>query len=166
MTDGRAKTRWLTIALVVSCAAATVGVLFNCIITIMQVDALLTSPVLSWDTELLRLCGVDLAGTVADLVFLAAFITLAAVVLRNKDMFGKTQTRCLLCVAVAACIKALLGLALPSIQLPESVEGLIGPVAIAPTLDLRLLSFSFMFFALAGIFEYGRILQEDSDSIL
>lgn len=166
MTDGRAKTRWLTVALVVSCVAATAGVLFNCVITIMQVDFLLTSSVLSWDAELLRLCCVDLAGTVADFVFLAAFIMLAVVVLRNKNMFGKAQTRCLICVASAALVKALLSLALPSIQIPEIAGGFIGPISIAPTLDLRLLSFSFMFFALAGIFEYGRILQEDSDNIL
>lgn len=166
MLDGHAKGRLLTVALVVSCAIATVGVLFSCIISIMQVNFLLTGPALSWDTELLRLCGVNLAGVVADFVFLAAFITLAAIVLRSKAMFGKAQTRCLICVASAALVKALLSLALPSIQIPEIAGGFIGPISIAPTLDLRLLSFSFMFFALAGIFEYGRILQEDSDNIL
>lgn len=35
-----------------------------------------------------------------------------------------------------------------------------------PVIDYRLLSFAIMFFALAAVFEYGRLLQEDSDDIL
>ncbi|WP_143750193.1 hypothetical protein [Collinsella sp. An7] len=166
MANGRAKTRWLTFALVVSCAIAAAGVLFNCVTSTMRTGYLLTHSTLSWDAGLLRLCGVDLVGVVIDFVLLGAFIMLTAIVLRSKIMFGKTQTKCLACVAVATLMKALVGLALPSIQIPEIAGGFIGPISIAPTLDLRLLSFSFMFFALAGIFEYGRILQEDSDSIL
>lgn len=39
-------------------------------------------------------------------------------------------------------------------------------MSIGSSLNLTMLAVAIMFFALAGVFEYGRKLQEDSDNIL
>lgn len=166
MTNGHNKIRLLTFALVGSCVIAAIGVLFNCAVSVLIAISVFLDADMPWDASLIHLCIVVACDVLADLMLLGAFIRFTSTIIRSGNMFGSVQTNSLLIVAVAMLLRTLFGLALPYVQLPQAAGGLIGQLAISPTLDLRLLSLSFIFFALACIFGYGRLLQEDSDDIL
>ena len=155
------RAKWLPFVLLASNIVVAVGILFNCRVTILQMSSLMLNTASPLSAEGIRLMMVNLGRIVTDLVVLCTFVWFTYIIVHRGAVFGKPQTRCLLVVGVSLLLRTALGLALPWLQLDEAVGGLIGP-----TLDLRLLAFSFMFFAFAGIFEYGRILQEDSDNIL
>lgn len=161
MRGNTIKTKWLPFVLLASNIVVALGILFDCRTTILQMGSLMLNTVSPLSTEGIRLTMVNVGRIVTDLVVLCAFIWFTYIVVHRGAVFGKPQTRCLLVVGVSLLLRTALGLALPWLRLGEAAGGLIGP-----TLDLRLLAFSFMFFAFAGIFEYGRILQEDSDNIL
>ena len=78
---------------------------------------------------------------------------------------GKWQTRILVAAGLLMSVKAVISIIWPTIQLPYSnVLGTAEPVF--PEFDFQSLSYGLVFFALAGVFEYGRVLQEDADEIL
>ena len=109
--------------------------------------------------------AVSCAQLACSCVVLIVFARFLQKVVRQAEFFSRSQTKRLLIIACLNLLEVVFGLLLPTIG--GANEGALEQlVAIQPTLDLRLLSFSLMFFALAGVFEYGRILQEDSDSIL
>lgn len=97
---------------------------------------------------------------------LLVFVRLVHAVTASKEFFSKRQSRRMLTIAACFAARVVLDLLAPSIEVPALLEGAIGPMSIGPSLNLTLLAVTIMFFALAGVFEYGRKLQEDSDNIL
>lgn len=97
--------------------------------------------------------GLSLMANVGTLLFLFRIIRC---LFTSKQLFCVAQTGRVFGIGLLFLVDSLLGLLLPFAPTRD----------LAPMLDLRLLSFAFIFFALAGVFEYGRILQEDSDSIV
>lgn len=95
-----------------------------------------------------------------------AFVRMVHTVTAYKEFFSKKQSRRMLTIAVCFAARVVLDLLAPSIEVPALLEGAIGAMSIGPSLNLTLLAVTIMFFALAGVFEYGRKLQEDSDNIL
>ena len=153
--------------LVMFCITIASGILLNTVYLCLDVPVIIsTSEEGLLHPDVLRYIAVSMCWIMLDCIILIAFIQFAISIVRKRVFFSRGQTVKLVIIASSMLVRTLLGLAYPTIHIPEMVGGFIGPVAIAPMLDLRLLSFSFMFFALAGIFEYGRILQEDSDNIL
>ncbi len=97
---------------------------------------------------------------------LLAFVRMVHVVTASKEFFSKKQSWRMLTIAVCFAVRVAFDLFAPSIEVPALLDGAIGSMSIGPSLNLTMLAVSIMFFALAGVFEYGRKLQEDSDNIL
>lgn len=97
---------------------------------------------------------------------LFVFIRLVWAVVRSKEFFSRAQSKRMLSIAVCFLLRVVTDLFAPSIEVPNMLDGAIGPMHLEPSLNLMTLAISLMFFALAGVFEYGRKLQEDSDNIL
>ncbi len=100
------------------------------------------------------------------IVPLLAFVRMVHAVTASKEFFSKKQSRRMLTIAVCFAVRVAFDLFAPSIEVPALLDGAIGSMSIGPSLNLTMLAVSIMFFALAGVFEYGRKLQEDSDNIL
>lgn len=97
---------------------------------------------------------------------LLVFVRLVHAATVSKEFFSKKQSQRMLTIAICFAIRVVLDLLAPSIEVPALPNGAIGPMSVGPSLNLTTLATSIMFFALAGVFEYGRKLQEDSDNIL
>ncbi|MDO4436823.1 MAG: hypothetical protein Q4B77_02600 [Coriobacteriaceae bacterium] len=97
---------------------------------------------------------------------LLVFARFVRSVTRRKEFFSRVQSRRVLTIAICLGARVALGLFTPSIEVPALLEGAIGAESLGPSLNLTSLAIALMFFALAGVFEYGRKLQEDSDNIL
>lgn len=97
---------------------------------------------------------------------LLIFVRLVHAATVSKELFSKKQSQRMLTIAICFAIRVVLDLLAPSIEVPALLNGAVGPMAIGPSLNFTTLAISLMFFALAGVFEYGRKLQEDSDNIL
>lgn len=87
-------------------------------------------------------------------------------VVKAKEFFSRKQTHRIMLVAVLLLCKVMFELFAPTIEVPDLLSGQVESLSVVPSLDLTMLSISLMFFALAGVFDYGRSLQEDSDNIL
>ena len=108
----------------------------------------------------------QLVFALLSIVPLLVFVRLVHVVIVSKEFFSRRQSRRMLTIAICFAIRVVLDLFAPPIEVPALFEGAIGPMSIGPSLNLTMLAVSIMFFALAGVFECGRKLQEDSDNIL
>ena len=97
---------------------------------------------------------------------LLVFVRLVHAATVSKEFFSKKQSQRMLTIAICFAMRVVLDLLAPSIEVPALLNGAVGPMAIGPSLNFTTLAISLMFFALAGVFEYGRKLQEDSDNIL
>lgn len=97
---------------------------------------------------------------------LLAFVRMVHAVTASKEFFSKKQSWRMLTIAVCFAVRVAFDLFAPSIEVPALLDGAIGSMSIGPSLNLTMLAVSIMFFALVGVFEYGRKLQEDSDNIL
>ncbi|MEE0449256.1 MAG: DUF2975 domain-containing protein [Collinsella sp.] len=108
----------------------------------------------------------QLVFALLSIVPLLVFVRLVHVVIVSKEFFSRRQSRRMLTIAICFAMRVVLDLLAPSIKVPALPNGAVGPMSIGPSLNLTMLAVSIMFFALAGVFEYGRKLQEDSDNIL
>ncbi len=108
----------------------------------------------------------QLVFALLSIVPLLVFVRLVHVVIVSKEFFSRRQSRRMLTIAICFAMRVVLDLLAPSIEVPALPNGAVGPMSIGPSLNLTMLAVSIMFFALAGVFEYGRKLQEDSDNIL
>lgn len=152
--------------LIVLCLVMGLGCLFNFVTDFADIISLVTGfPGAYCDCEILQYLAVNLCSDALDVVSLVIFIVFALTVVRKGEIFSKGQTKRLLVVAVILLAQVLFGLFIPHISLSMFSGYAVGE-EIGPTLDLRQLSTSIMFFIFAAISEYGRILQEDSDNIL
>lgn len=151
-------------ALVLLCAVISTGLMFN--IAVSLLDAYLALSGGATDANALLYLVVVNAGNVLDAALLLVFVTFAYSIIHHAAFFSRRQSLRLVAIAVILLVEVLLKLLIPMIVPPAAgVIAAMSEVA-TPTLDLRLLSFALVFFALAGIFEYGRILQEESDSFI
>lgn len=96
----------------------------------------------------------------------AMFVCFLRAVIRSKEFFSHAQTKRIFLVGVALAVRVVFDLLAPTFSFPAPPGGVLGPIESLPSLNLSVVAMSLMFFALAGVFEYGRILQEDSDNIL
>lgn len=84
----------------------------------------------------------------------------------NNEIFTRNQSERLVSLAFLHLCMFFIRLIAPAIDSLKSPVSWFRPAAIHPEFDLKLLMFAAMFFALAGVFEYGRMLKKDSDSIV
>ena len=160
-----AKTRrLLAIVLYSLCVIMTASVIFNAV-SYCSVIGEVPQNALN-DQGVVRFIVVELASVLSDALFLIAFFGVTTSVVRKHEFFSKKQTARMMIMGAALLLQTVFGLLLPTLTLPAPELSSDTAVLVQPVLDLRMLSFSLMFFALAGIFEYGRILQQDSDDII
>lgn len=84
----------------------------------------------------------------------------------RSEIFTRAQSERLISLAFLHLCMFVLRLVAPILEAPKSSVSWFQPVEVHPEADLHLLMFAAMFFALAGVFEYGRMLKKDSDSIV
>ncbi|MDM8300049.1 hypothetical protein QUW00_03930 [Collinsella tanakaei] len=85
---------------------------------------------------------------------------------KNSEIFTRDQSERLISLAFLNLCMFLVRLIAPTVDSLGSPVSWFQPAAVHPEIDLQLLMFAAMFFALAGVFEYGRMLKKDSDSIV
>ncbi len=100
-----------------------------------------------------------------DALIAVCFVAFTVKTWAGHSPFGKVQSVLLFLIACLLTVETIISVLWPTFRLPfdeltKSAE------MIYPELDTRLLLFALIFFALAGIFEYGRALKDDSESIL
>ena len=155
-----AHSKGLKVILICICAVITAGVMLNSTRFFFAASMILSADIIEGAAA--RYLVVTGLGGLLDIAMLGVFIAFALSIVQTGVFFSATQTRRLLTVGVLLLLQVALGLLLPTYALAD------GAVAseVSPVLDLRLLSFSLIFFALTGIFEYGRLLKEDSDNVI
>ena len=82
------------------------------------------------------------------------------------EIFSRKQSERLISLAFLHLCMFVIRLLAPTLSALESPMPWFQPMEVYPEIDLQLLMFAAMFFALAGVFEYGRMLKKDSDSIV
>lgn len=162
MKDSHAYLRLTTGFLTVFCIALAVQAM-ACLVLFGHMATLLFEKGISADGgRFLLLLSVN---TLCDAATFLLFTILTAKVRRGARPFGKWQTRMLVTTGILMSLKAIVSIMWPTFQLPYS-EILGAAEFVFPEFDFQSLSYGLVFFALAGVFEYGRVLQEDSDEIL
>ncbi len=145
------------------CALLVVGVAMNA----WELSRLVTSAFVRGLTFIEeRYLLVSGFNIVLDAIALAVFIAFVLSVGRRAEFFSRAQTARLMVLGGIDALGAVTGLLIPAYVPPVDASAAVLAVAAAPELDLASLMLSVTFFALAGTFEYGRILQQDSDGIL
>lgn len=162
MKDREKKLKWMLGAVgLVMC----VGIAFNLWICFNKLSILLSLPTAS-DSNVTVVVALDMLTTLLDTIILVLFVRFSLSITRKSEFFSTKQTRRLFTAAVLYAIIVVLGLLYPSFDMPQTLVEFTGELRQEPLLDIRILLFSLVFFALSAIFEYGRMLQEDSNNIL
>ncbi len=156
----------IRVGLVVSCAACLLCIAFELFCLGCDLPLLLHADVVEQTEGLLQPLIAGIA--VRDVLQAAAGALYCLFVFKAWDgeLFCNVQVRRLLLVAIlvlAAVVVSMLCVnILPGIEEQEAIF-LTSPALQADPMQL---AFSFMLFALAGVFKYGCALQEDCDAIL
>lgn len=145
------------------CGVLAVGIGLNAAVIIDLIADLLGSGMPAQAVHYLIISGLIIAF---DLLILAVFLSFVLTVGRRAEFFSAAQTTRLVMLGALNAGSAVVGLLMPRYSLQTNIGEWLRAPEVIPDLDLNSLMFSMMFFALAGVFEYARILQEDSDSIL
>lgn len=149
----------LSSAAAVALAVADAASVLTTLVALLQEDSIrwLVSPAVCF--------AYTLAYAITHVWPLCCFGLFAFHIFRTHDLFGLTQTAFLTGAGVGFLLQTLLlcaeGMCMPALSGLRSMGMSYASWSLGGSLCL-----AFMFFALAGIFEYGRILQEDSDNIL
>lgn len=141
-----------------------IAISFYCVLSLVTGIVALSDAQMSSDIFVFTLNHLITASIMV--VPLLVFVRLVHAATVSKEFFSKKQSQRMLTIAICFVIRVVLDLLAPSIEVPALLNGAVGPMAIGPSLNFTTLAISLMFFALAGVFEYGRKLQEDSDNIL
>ena len=104
------------------------------------------------------------AKIVFNILILAIFCSFAWSTARRHTVFSRTQSMKMGAIGLLLSVDFIMTSIAPKYTPPAGMFFKLEPSV--PVIDYRLLSFAIMFFALAAVFEYGRLLQEDSDDIL
>ena len=156
----------IRVLLVVLCAVFGIGVVINAFVAGTNAYTVLANEELGASGTIVKFAVLLACGAILDVTTFACFLVFAVSIVRNGQFFCAMHTRLFAIIGAASLLHVIIGLFMPVLNPIEVGGGLATTEAVMPTLDLRMLSFSLMFFALAGIFEYGRLLQEDSDNII
>ncbi len=113
-----------------------------------------------------RYMFISILNIACDAVSLSVFLSFVLAVGRRAEFFSVPQTTRLVALGALNAAGTLFGLLMPTFSPPAIPGAAMMATAVMPELDLASLMLSVTFFALAGAFEYGRILQEDSNGIL
>lgn len=141
-----------------------IAISFYCVLSLVTGIAALSDARMSSDIFVFTLNHLITASIMV--VPLLVFVRLVHAATVSKEFFSKKQSQRMLTIAICFAIRVVLDLLAPSIEVPALPNGAVGPMSVGPSLNFTTLAISLMFFALAGVFEYGRKLQEDSDNIL
>lgn len=150
-------------ALVVLSVTLVFGTLSHAVLLARSYPSIAGGGIVPKEAACLAASGMNL---LLDALAMCAFLPFATTVAGGGECFSRRQTVRL--VALGACN----GLAaavdwVASWAIPVGKEGdMVCAAFLEPEYDLNSLMLSMLFFALAGVFEYGRILQKDSESIL
>ncbi len=145
------------------CAVLMVGIAVRAASLLGLIPSLLQEGLSEEGARFLLVSVVKIA---LELAALAAFTSFVLTVAHRAEFFSRSQTARLLAVGAIYAAHTLTGLFMPAFTPPAGLASWVHVPTVEPELDLNSLILSMMFFALAGVFEYGRILQEDSDNIL
>lgn len=162
MTDRQKKMKW---GLSAVCVVMCVGVLLNLWICFNKLIILADASSIS-NFNVVTTIVLDALTLVFDSIVLVLFVRFSLAITRKGEFFSPKQTRRLLAMGVLYVLIVIAGLLTPSFTMPAELAQLTGSLKQEPFLNLRVLLFSLIFFALSAIFEYGRMLQEDSNNIL
>lgn len=141
-----------------------IAISFYCVLSLVTGIAALSDARMSSDIFVFTLNHLITASIMV--VPFLVFVRLVHAATVSKEFFSKKQSQRMLTIAICFAIRVVLDLLAPSIEVPALPNGAVGPMSVGPSLNFTTLAISLMFFALAGVFEYGRKLQEDSDNIL
>ena len=145
------------------CGVLAVGIGMNAAVFVDLIADLLG---FGMPAQALHYLVISCLNIACDLLILTVFLLFVLTAGRHAEFFSARQSLRLLMLGILNAVGAVVGLLMPRYSAQMNIgEWLAAPNAV-PELDLNSLMFSMMFFALAGVFEYARILQEDSDSIL
>lgn len=162
MTDREKKLKWMLSAV---CLVMCAGVLFNFWICFSKL-AILAGALNVSNPNVVITIVLDALTVFFDAIVLILFVRFSLAITRKGEFFSPKQTRRLLAMGVLYALIVIAGLLTPSFTVPAELAQLTGSLKQEPFLNLRVLLFSLIFFALSVIFEYGRMLQEDSNNIL
>lgn len=155
--------------LVIKWGTRLVGILSAIAAALSMVAALCTLSGIIWGGPSLEDCQY-LTFTLFNAVLTAAAAWLFNHFIWDVDekgeVFTRSQSERLVSLAFLHLCLFFIRLIAPAIDSLSSPLPWFQPAAIHPEIDLKLLMFAAMFFALAGVFEYGRMLKKDSDSIV
>lgn len=144
-----------------------IAISFYCVLSLVTGIVALSDAQMSSDIFVFTLNHLITASIMV--VPLLVFVRLVHAATVSKEFFSKKQSQRMLTIAICFAIRVVLDLlapSAPSIEVPALPNGAVGSMSVGPSLNFTTLAISLMFFALTGVFEYGRKLQEDSDNIL
>lgn len=113
-----------------------------------------------------RFILIRMGDALLSVIGVCIFFRFSQSIRKQGTIFEVAQSRRLLCISLVFLVRFGLGILNPSIPANTGVDIIDSILSSAPTFDFSMLMFSLMFFALAGIFEYGRALKEETEDIL
>lgn len=152
----------VVLAIKLICGVIAVGTALVVLGVLATFPALARSGLSHREVSYLLLCSVELVANIAIAWNFDLFIWSVGI---RSEIFSKQQSERLIVLGYLHAFLVVFGM-LHIDYAPPSALAWFRPTDVHPELDLRLLMFSAMFFALAGVFEYGRMLKQDSSSIV
>lgn len=153
----------VVLAIKLICVVIAVGTGLVTLGMLTMLPALVESGISHGEIAYLLLCTVEIVANVAIAWNFDLFIWSIAI---RSEIFSRRQSERLIVLGYLHAFLVVFGLLHIEYAPPTSMFAWFQAADVRPELDLRLLMFSAMFFALAGVFEYGRMLKQDSSSIV
>lgn len=157
------RRRILVGMLYATCTVLGVGIAANAWALIALVPELVGGGTSAVEQRYLLMSALNIA---LDAASLSVFLSFVLTVGHRAEPFCAPQAARFVALGCLNAAGVVAGLLMPTFVPPVAAGSVVSAVAVMPELDLSSLMLSVTFFALAGTFEYGRILQEDSNGIL
>lgn len=154
-------TRFAAIAIYLAAAVLVVGVIFQSILlfdVLPNMQAVLSSGVGE------QFLMAKIAKAVLTILMALIIVSFAWASVRKQTIFMRGQSVKLALAGAVTLIDFFISALAPRYSPPAGVLFKMDPSV--PIVDYQALSFAIVLFALAAVFEYARLLQEDSDDIL
>lgn len=161
--------RIVSTILLAACALLMAGVVaidvHSCVQAFAALDPAWIPSAENWD-ELCRYALVMIAAAVIDVATMALFTAFVVSIVRRRSLFARSHMILLLVMSVMTAFGSLIGLLVPALGTVSYPYDAFPEILVEPVLDWHRLLFAVMLAALAGVFEYGRLLQEESESFI
>lgn len=161
--------RLLSTLLLIACGLLMVGAVavdvHSCVRAFAALDPTWLPSADNW-VELRRYAAIEIVAAVLDVMTTALFVAFVASAVRRQSLFARLHTIFLLAMAVLTAARSLIGLLVPMLGTVSFPFDVYPEIIVAPVLDWHQLLFAVMLAAFAGVFEYGRLLQEESESFV